>query len=135
MRVQFAAFIAWVLAMAAYQDYTENFNCGIQEKPPTEASFVCAAAIDKPGAFICCEPNKMFAAASYGLLGAWFLAFSLGLIGGTIYICDLFSENVYKELYETAEVEQGEASTALPMPATQAAAYRPRIDVATLGAT
>jgi hypothetical protein len=156
MRVQAAAFISFLLAFFAVIDYVNSNNCELQENLPTEKSVFCAIATnDKPGIrFICCTPNKLSSTTGYGLLGAWFLAFSVGLCGGTIYCCDLIQENCFKQWYETAEVEQGEvglrggrrrppgakvepvgeqvkegsstcweASTALPMPATQAAAY------------
>jgi hypothetical protein len=118
MSVQISAFISLILAFVAFIDYLENDNCGIEEELPTGKSFFCSAAFnttnpDKPGAFICCEPNEFISFSSVPLIGAWFIAFAIAFFGGFIYSCDV--------CYGTAEVGKGEASTELP--ATQAAAY------------
>jgi hypothetical protein len=85
MSVQISAFISLCLATAAFVDYLTNDNCGIEEELPTGKSFFCSAAFnatnpDKPGAFICCEPNEFISFSSVPLIGAWFIAFAIAFL-------------------------------------------------------
>jgi hypothetical protein len=135
MRVQVAALVSWALAFFAMYDYMNNFDCGIQEEVPNDDSSVCAAALNRPGTFICCAPNKFFTASNLGLVGAWMIAFSIAICGGLVCMLDFAADNMPEgKFYGTAEVGQVQDSTVLPMPATQAAAAA-KLDEANLGAT